>query len=270
MAKAVEAVDFDFVQDGLGTNSILLVDVRSMEARLDFGRIPGSRHVPIDRVATAFSVAATTDAEFEKEFDFVRPTKKNEEETVTSSEQPKLLVFAADEEEEDSDGLDLALKAAEILQELGYQYVAHYPRALSDWRQSGGSTLKGRDDEKKEVDFDEVRRGRDDAAASVVLIDVRSKAERIQTGVIRSSINMPLNELWSLMKLSEEAFEARFGLRRAELSHKKVVLHCLKGKRALEAADKLMILGYNSNVFVYKGSFSDWIARGGSIVEDKY
>ena len=43
-----------------------------------------------------------------------------------------------------------------------------------------------------------------------------------------------------------------------------VVLHCLKGKRALDAADKLSLLNFD-NLKIYKGSFADWKNRGGSV-----
>ena len=55
-----------------------------------------------------------------------------------------------------------------------------------------------------------------------------------------------------------DAFKARFNVEKRELKEKQIVLHCLKGKRAFEAADKLLLLGYK-NVYVYKVSNS-WVS----------
>ncbi len=45
-----------------------------------------------------------------------------------------------------------------------------------------------------------------------------------------------------------------------------LVMHCLKGKRASEAADKLSLLGFH-DVKIYKGSFLDWKENEGPIEE---
>ena len=42
----VQTVDFEYVQEGLGHNKIVVVDVRPLEKRLEDGRIPGTCHVP--------------------------------------------------------------------------------------------------------------------------------------------------------------------------------------------------------------------------------
>ena len=41
----VKTVDFEYVQDGLGNNSVIVVDVRPLDQRLEDGRIPGTCHV---------------------------------------------------------------------------------------------------------------------------------------------------------------------------------------------------------------------------------
>ena len=46
-------------------------------------------------------------------------------------------------------------------------------------------------------------------------------------------------------------FRATYGIQKDILQSKKIVLHCLKGKRAFDAADKLALLGYD-DVYVYK------------------
>ena len=46
-------------------------------------------------------------------------------------------------------------------------------------------------------------------------------------------------------------FQTKYGIEKDLLKSKKIVLHCLKGKRAFDAADKLALLGYD-DVYVYK------------------
>ena len=60
-----------------------------------------------------------------------------------------------------------------------------------------------------------------------------------------------MSEVWNTFKMRPDAFKARFNVEKRELKEKQIVLHCLKGKRAFEAADKLLLLGYK-NVYVYK------------------
>ena len=45
-SKYMKVLGFNEVKEGLGTNSILLVDVRNVNERKDPGRIPGSVNVP--------------------------------------------------------------------------------------------------------------------------------------------------------------------------------------------------------------------------------
>ena len=54
---------------------------------------------------------------------------------------------------------------------------------------------------------------------------------------------------WS--RMDQEKFQKTYGVDKMVLKSKKIVLHCLKGKRAFDAADKLALLGYD-DVYVYK------------------
>lgn len=63
--------------------------------------------------------------------------------------------------------------------------------------------------------------------------------------------------------MSEPEFEAKYGFQRP-LKSDNFGLHCMRGKRATDAADKLMLLGYDS-VKIYKGSFLDWKSAGGQV-----
>ena len=51
--------------------------------------------------------------------------------------------------------------------------------------------------------------------------------------------------------MNDREFRKTYGIDKIELKSKQIVLHCLKGKRAFDAADKLALLGYD-DVYVYK------------------
>ena len=51
--------------------------------------------------------------------------------------------------------------------------------------------------------------------------------------------------------MDDTKFRSTYGIQKDLLKSKKIVLHCLKGKRAFDAADKLALLGYD-DVYVYK------------------
>ena len=142
-----------------------------------------SQTLSVEQVAKAFSVFATSADEFFAEFDFIRPSKEG-------SELPSLILTADDTSDTfEGNGVDLGVKASMVLHELGYRCIGVYPDGLSDWRMNGGQPLKGYDDEKKEMDFYEIRRGRADS--SMVIIDVRTKAERQQNGAIKQTLHIP-------------------------------------------------------------------------------
>ena len=58
-------------------------------------------------------------------------------------------------------------------------------------------------------------------------------------------------DIWSAFQMDSEKFRNKYGIEKVTLKTKPIVLHCLKGKRAFDAADKLALLGYD-DVYVYK------------------
>ena len=60
---------------------------------------------------------------------------------------------------------------------------------VSDWRINGGKVFVDEDDNKKLVDFWEVRHARENG--SMAIIDVRNPKERILPGAIKKTINIP-------------------------------------------------------------------------------
>ncbi len=78
-----------------------------------------------------------------------------------------------------------------------------------------------------------------------------------------------MSEIWSAFaEMTPEEFETKYGFPRpGPEGSSRMVLHCLKGKRALDAADKLSLLGYD-HTKVYKGSFFEWKEKGGDVVTE--
>ena len=72
-----------------------------------------------------------------------------------------------------------------------------------------------------------------------------------------------MSQLWRAFNASEEDFQAEFEFPKPAKDASNLVLQCLSGKRATDAADKLALLGYAPAV--YKGSFKDWKEKGGKV-----
>ena len=62
---------------------------------------------------------------------------------------------------------------------------------------------------------------------------------------------LPVCDIWAAFQLKDSEFRKTYAIDKMELKSKQIVLHCLKGKRAFDAADKLALLGYD-DVYVYK------------------
>ena len=72
--------------------------------------------------------------------------------------------------------------------------------------------------------------------------------------------------------MNQEDFKNMFGFDKPphndeESNGSCLILHCLKGKRAVDAFSKLALLGLQKTVGVYGGSFEDWKKRGGAIIK---
>jgi len=112
-----------------------------------------------------------------------------------------------------------------------------------------------------DAEFADVKKLVDDGGATIV--DVRNPGELATDGKIPKAVNLPLAEIPEALRLSEEAFRARYGFPRPG-DHEPMVLHCKAGIRAAKAAGLLAQAGF-SNMRVYKGSFGDWVEKGGPV-----
>ena len=124
--------NYKLVSVGLGTNSIILIDVRDISKRLIYGRIPGSLHVPrklfenriiyfnrgkyfisisvtdnmwiyfifhlVKEVPIAFNYSAATAKEFEGEYDFKRPSKKEKDRKKTIVLVSDSIIYNSDKQ----------------------------------------------------------------------------------------------------------------------------------------------------------------------------
>lgn len=101
---------------------------------------------------------------------------------------------------------------------------------------------------------------------SSIIIDVRDDAELNNDGRIPGFKHIPLRQLKSALSLPGEEFAAKYGFDLPE-KNTSLVFSCRSGRRATAAAETAIELGY-TNVRVYKGSFQDWVAKGGKVVKE--
>ncbi|XP_063700159.1 rhodanese domain-containing protein CG4456 isoform X2 [Culicoides brevitarsis] len=94
-----------------------------------------------------------------------------------------------------------------------------------------------------------------------LLIDVREPSELQQTGVIPTSINIPLATVETEFKLSADMFKQKYS-RDKPTEDTEVIFSCLKGGRAQKAADAAKALGFK-NARNYKGSWTEWAQKEG-------
>ncbi|XP_042883069.1 rhodanese domain-containing protein CG4456-like [Penaeus japonicus] len=99
--------------------------------------------------------------------------------------------------------------------------------------------------------------------ADLVVFDVRNRHELEEKGQILGSHCVPFVELESATEMDEDAFEAKYGLKKPTKTTP-IITHCTKGGRARKAGDLLKSKGYNARV--YAGSFNDWKSNGGSVL----
>ncbi|KAK4325962.1 hypothetical protein Pmani_003526 [Petrolisthes manimaculis] len=104
---------------------------------------------------------------------------------------------------------------------------------------------------------------------AVKLIDIRQPWELIQTGKLPGSYNIPMNQLVHALSLSEHQFLHQYNFPKPRPRDSNVVLTCRSGRRVRVAWNQLEPLGY-CNVRLYFGSYLDWKANGGPLLEPDF
>ncbi|XP_057665778.1 rhodanese domain-containing protein CG4456-like isoform X1 [Diorhabda carinulata] len=95
---------------------------------------------------------------------------------------------------------------------------------------------------------------------NVLIIDVREQNEVKSTGIIGSSVNIPLNNLQHALKdAPKEEFSKLYG-RSKPVSNSPMIFYCLKGRRALQALELAESLGFKNGRY-YKGSWAEWSSK---------
>lgn len=94
------------------------------------------------------------------------------------------------------------------------------------------------------------------AARKAAVIDVREPWELREYGVIPGSINVPLGQVDTALRLSPEDFKEKYG---GEMPHQtdNIVFTCLAGIRSKKALNTAESLGYK-DVQHYPGGWQDW------------
>jgi rhodanese-related sulfurtransferase len=97
-------------------------------------------------------------------------------------------------------------------------------------------------------------------SSSRLLIDVREPHE-YEANTIPTAINIPIASQPDALLLSAEDFQDAFGFVKPPPS-KEIVMFCKAGVRSAAAAGIARQAGYE-NVGEYKGSWNEWVAKGG-------
>merc|ERR1712106_1278160 len=101
------------LQRQLEEESVVLIDVRTLEENNDLGSIPGSVNIPVDQVAEAFSYL--TDQQFRDRYGISKPAKNAENVVVSCS------------------GGYRSASARQLLVALGWPHIILYPGSFDDW-----------------------------------------------------------------------------------------------------------------------------------------
>ncbi|XP_023311468.1 heat shock protein 67B2-like isoform X2 [Anoplophora glabripennis] len=108
--------------------------------------------------------------------------------------------------------------------------------------------------------YEEIREIGREKSKKVLLIDVREPEELLETGVLPSSINIPLGNLESVLRdMSNEEFLKKYG-REKPNEHFPLIFSCKLGKRSATACEICQRLGFK-NIKNYAGGWTGWSER---------
>ncbi|KAI8492182.1 hypothetical protein Bbelb_300790 [Branchiostoma belcheri] len=106
-----------------------------------------------------------------------------------------------------------------------------------------------------QVTFSELTRGL--ASRDLLVIDVRQPLELQRDGAIPGAVNIPMHQLESALRMSDQAFQQRFGVTMPQPDADNVVFACRTGVRARRAQRLARRLGY-SRTRVFEGGIVEW------------
>ncbi|XP_070492505.1 rhodanese domain-containing protein CG4456-like [Chironomus tepperi] len=89
-----------------------------------------------------------------------------------------------------------------------------------------------------------------------LIVDVREPEDIQASGSIPKSINIPLNKVYSELRLSAPAFGAKYE-RTKPGPYDEIIFYCKFGEMAQVAAETALSIGFR-NVKNYKNGFSEW------------
>ncbi|KAF2262165.1 Rhodanese-like protein, partial [Lojkania enalia] len=93
-----------------------------------------------------------------------------------------------------------------------------------------------------------------------ILIDVREPSEYLESA-IPTALNIPITSHPDALLLPPDEFQDRFGFEKPPVT-KEVVFYCKAGVRSRAAGVLARQAGYE-RVGEYRGSFLEWVDRGG-------
>ncbi|KAF2732142.1 Rhodanese-like protein [Polyplosphaeria fusca] len=101
-----------------------------------------------------------------------------------------------------------------------------------------------------------------ESTTSPLLVDVREPNE-FAAGAIPTAINIPITSQPDALLLPADEFEDRFGFAKPD-TEREVVFYCKAGVRSRAAAGVARAGGYEK-VGEYRGSWMDWVGKGGKV-----
>ncbi|KAF8566563.1 hypothetical protein P879_10479 [Paragonimus westermani] len=90
----------------------------------------------------------------------------------------------------------------------------------------------------------------------VMVCDVRTREEVIESGLIPGAVNIPLNELVGAFELTADEFIDKYHSSKPE-QNETIIFYCRSGVRSCKAAQILSLLGYYLSASL-QGGYTSW------------
>ncbi|XP_046396869.1 rhodanese domain-containing protein CG4456-like isoform X2 [Ischnura elegans] len=110
--------------------------------------------------------------------------------------------------------------------------------------------------ESKDLDYEQLIDARKNR--NILLVDVRNPDE-LEAGSIPNSINVPLGELDTALKMDDASFENRYKHKKPQ-KEAEIIFSCRSGNRSRRALELALSLGF-MNAKHYTGGWLDWAEK---------